>query len=324
MTPTPKFVQYLQDRAKERLSELEPEVTALKAMIAAGSGETYDPMTDEGAVHEREAARGVIDRLQSEHKAALEDRDRRLASLLSEVSALKARTDTDAALIEDRDRRLEDRIRQNEELAAPITELEEDADHSAMSRRILTLEGELAERDAEISELKSARKREGTPEQGSPPAPPETEKAVTPPKANGELKLEAVRDGIRAKFDAGEEFTTTDVIVKLELGDIPRSTLSDRIRTLTESGFLKRTGGERGPSVRWQWTRPSSNGQPTSRPRGEPHIPQPDAPKRTSQIGGTGKPTGPASKPGALKQQQARAAAGGARVKPRRVGGVRV
>lgn len=309
------FIEDLTESTRARIEELRPEWEKLQKILSVA---TDHPITSQ-----------------------LEEADTQIALLAGDLEVVRNERDDMKARLDDLARlrdRLDSAQAHADELQAEITE---------QRARVIELEAVVDAQKAELSvlrqgfggkppeppepdeapkpELESADKAEDTPEHVSVQAPePSADPApVSIRRRPRGVTLEEVRDVIRECFRADEEFGVGDVKDALHNDS---SQVNKHVRTLYEQGTLGRTGGIRGRYVRYYFIKPDGSG-PTTRPRGELlHLPGANSQRRSGQgaVPGTGKPEGPAAKPGQLKRQQAAAAKVGRKIKPKRVGGVRL
>lgn len=152
--------------------------------------------------------------------------------------------------------------------------------------------------------------------EAEPAAAPQEAPVELQSRRNSEhyLSLELVRDMARDyEREHGTPWKKPELAEYMsgKMGrEVKAASIQDYTKELAESGVLNRTGGKRGPGVRYQYQKPSSNGGPSSRPR---H----DHPRATPKVAGggsdiqrgeavahTGRAKGRAGKSGVNKKKQ--------------------
>lgn len=147
---------------------------------------------------------------------------------------------------------------------------------------------------------------EVTPERESRPKQPSA--AVTGGRRSGTqvVTLEDVRDAVVDKFGPGVKFNLP------QLGEAMgqnHRTVGKYVRALHEKGILLRSGGERGPNVKYEYVLPDPRSAPRERPRhdGPRQLPKGAEAAGTKgrgvAVAHTGRPVGRSGRPGADRKK---------------------
>lgn len=125
-------------------------------------------------------------------------------------------------------------------------------------------------------------------------------------RANNQVvTLEMVRDGIREHFGVGVKFNIRELGDKM--GQVP-ATVRKYVAELHTNGTLKRSGGARGPGVKYEMVKPDPRSGPREHPRhdGPRQLPKGAAAngqQRGVAVAHTGRPVGRSGRPGADRKK---------------------
>lgn len=323
-----EFLDGIRSQVKGRLDEIEPEYTTLRRTLGALYGDEPTEV-DAAEVRESERLRHELEAVSRNYEAAHEE----AAAYNKEAAAYRERADDLSEKLLRADKRVEEKVSELGRAQARITELQS---RPTGNGKVDPWELPSIPDDAPVTRMR-ANKAIGSDDpfvtlpldligdfdtgaqfhvvrQGDNLVlVPNGESVVK--KAPIRLTTESVRDAA-----CGFERPFTRLELADKLGCTP-SAVGAHMTPMVESGKFTQVEEQRGKArvIVYTYVDPRSERGPTQRPRHD--TPTTRSAGRT--VPGTGKPAGPASKPGKLKAQQQRAANGGRAVRKKRVGGVR-
>lgn len=194
------------------------------------------------------------------------------------------------------------------ELEAEAERLEEQA--SRYRRAVALIRGDDEEPVEAVSPAEQARRVLAAHEPASSDGEPPPRRPQS--RHGSKITLEQVRD-------AGRTLGFFNIARLCEHLDVPlsrRSAVRNRVAELTDKGTFTRHGGEKGPTVRWEFVKPEGASPPRPRTAPPPELVVTGRRSGANVVPLTGRAKGPSGKPGRDKKVASR----GHRVKRARQG----